>query len=72
MLGTSRAISGGGQGGNQLPPHPCPPPGQHGTNDEPERPKKEGYVDFFRRGLRNLGRDIPINQELAMLLPTRN
>jgi hypothetical protein len=65
---TSGAISARGQGGNKLPPPPPPSGGQQGNNDKPQCLKKDGYVDFFRRALRNLGRDTPANRELAIFI----
>jgi hypothetical protein len=64
--GTWSAIPARGQGRNKLPPPPPPPAGQQGNNDEPQRPKKDSDVDFFRRALRNLGGNIHANRELAI------
>jgi hypothetical protein len=68
MPGTSGAIPAGAQGGNQLPPPPPPPAGQQGDNDKPQHPKKDSYLDFFRRVLRNLGVVTPANRELAIFI----
>jgi hypothetical protein len=68
MLGNSRAFPAGGQGGNKLPPPPPQPAGQHGHNDKLQCFKKDSYVDFFRRALRNLGGDTPANREWASFI----
>jgi hypothetical protein len=51
-----------------MPPPPNPPPGHTAPEDQPPQPKQDGYVDFFRRALRSLGGDTPVNREMAVFI----
>jgi hypothetical protein len=68
MPSTLGAIPAGEQGGNKLPSPPPLPAGQHSNNEELQRPKKDGYVDFFRRALQNLAGDTFANRQLAICI----
>jgi hypothetical protein len=52
--------------GQQMPPRPNPPPGHTAPKDQPPQPKRDGYVDFFRRALRSLGGDTRVNREMGV------
>jgi hypothetical protein len=65
---TSGAIPAGGQGGNKLPPLPPPQPSQQGNNDKLQCSKNDGYLDCYRRALRNLSGNIPSNCELSIFI----
>jgi hypothetical protein len=69
--GTTGVLPSGSSGRQMLPP-PNLPPGHTAPTDQPRQPKRDGYVDFFRRALQCLGRGTPVNLEMSVLLPTKN
>jgi hypothetical protein len=64
---TTGVLAAGWRGG-KMPPPPNPPPGHTAPKDQPPQPKRDGYVDFFRRALQCLSGDTPANREMGVVI----